>query len=256
MSGAVAIACLIPGTGMASETEMRTPPAHNRCLEEIPAAAAAYGVPPVLLRAIARTESGRAVGGPVPEPWLYAVNAAGKSHYAENKVQAAAFVRGNIGRGVTSVDVGCMQINLKWHPGAFSSIEEGFDAGKNVRAAARFLAALYSRHGSWPEAVAHYHSGTVSHQRRYLCRVYRMLRLEEGMGNIPPQGCGWQSSPPGKNQAEEMISFRAPDFVSPPDAAGAGRKSEETARTRAQARRTASVPVILIRNPEMTGGIK
>jgi hypothetical protein len=74
-------------------------------------------------------------------------------------------------RGVQSVDVGCMQINLRHHPQAFATLEEGFDPQRNVAYAIRLLHELRRRHGDWPAAIMRYHSGTPQRGEEYARRV-------------------------------------------------------------------------------------
>jgi hypothetical protein len=56
--------------------------------------------------------------------------------------------------------VGCFQVNLLHHPFAFATLDEAFDPAANARYAAHFLVDLHSRFGTWPAAVAAYHSAT------------------------------------------------------------------------------------------------
>ncbi len=63
-------------------------------------------------------------------------------------------------RGVRSIDVGCMQVNLMHHPLAFATLDEAFDPDANAHYAGNFLNALDRQLGSWPAAAAAYHSQT------------------------------------------------------------------------------------------------
>ena len=99
------------------------------------------GIPPRLLAAIGRVESGRrdpATGATHPWPW--AINAEGRGSFYPDKAAAIAAVRALQAQGVRSIDVGCLQINLRHHPEAFASLEEAFDPLANARYGARFLA--------------------------------------------------------------------------------------------------------------------
>ncbi len=98
-------------------------------------------------------------GGAV-QPWPWTINVAGSGHFFATKAEAVATTEELRTRGVVSVDVGCMQINLMHHPAAFASLEEGFDPVANALYAARFLRLLFSGTGDWPAAVAAYHSQT------------------------------------------------------------------------------------------------
>lgn len=117
------------------------------------------GLPTGLLLAIGRVESGRwdPMRGRVTA-WPWTINAAGKGLWFETKEAAAQMVRALLGGGTRSIDVGCFQINLQYHPLAFDNLEQGFDPVANARYAARFLLSLFSRTGSWEAAVEAYHS--------------------------------------------------------------------------------------------------
>ncbi len=74
-------------------------------------------------------------------------------------------------RGVRSIDVGCMQVNLMHHPDAFGSLEQAFDPTANASYAGRFLTQLYEQTGTWPKATAGYHSLTPEIGDEYERRV-------------------------------------------------------------------------------------
>ena len=105
-------------------------------------------VPLVVLKAISRTETGRLKGGDVI-PWPWTVNMEGRGVWFDTRDAALAFVYKNYKRGARSFDVGCFQINYRWHHEAFSSIEEMFEPFANATYAARFLSQLYQELGSW-----------------------------------------------------------------------------------------------------------
>lgn len=117
-------------------------------------------IPDRLMQAVAVMESGRrdARGAVVPWPWT--INVEGVGAMFDTKEAAIAAVRAHQARGVRSIDVGCMQVNLMHHADAFTSLEEAFDPTANARYAARFLQQLLAQTGSWPRAVAGYHSLT------------------------------------------------------------------------------------------------
>jgi hypothetical protein len=119
----------------------------------------ASGLPPGLLLAIGRVESGRWDSGRGRvTAWPWAINAAGKGQWFDTKDGATETVRVLLGGGTRSIDVGCFQISLLYHPAAFTSLEQAFDPDSNARYAARFLLSLFSQNGSWEAAVAAYHS--------------------------------------------------------------------------------------------------
>jgi hypothetical protein len=123
------------------------------------AAEQSYGLPPGLLQAIGRVESGRwdnTTGRIVVWPW--SVDVDGEAHIYDSAEAALQDVRARSAEGRHSIDVGCFQINLGWHPGAFASLEQAFDPVANANYAAAFLRSLSLRLGSWTAAVAAYHS--------------------------------------------------------------------------------------------------
>jgi hypothetical protein len=130
------------------------------------------GVPDQLLTAISRVETGQA--DPLTgrrEAWPWSINVEGTGHSYASKAEAIAAVRQFQGNGARSIDVGCMQINLLQHPDAFSSLEAAFDPATNARYGARFLTTLFGQMGSWPHAVAAYHSQTPGIGESYQWQV-------------------------------------------------------------------------------------
>lgn len=136
-------------------------------------AAREAGLPPAMLRALTRTETGRARGGQLT-PWPWTVNMEGAGHWFDNRQQALAFAQKHHARGATSFDVGCFQINYRWHNKAFTSIETMFDPLENARYAAKYLLELKSESGDWAKAIGHYHSRTPSRAQKYVARYSRI----------------------------------------------------------------------------------
>ena len=149
-----------------------TPPSpHMLCETAVTSASFAGRLPPRLLDAIAVTESGRLD----PETgrvraWPWTINAEGEGHWFETKAEAVRAVQALQARGVRSIDVGCLQVNLMFHPTAFISLEEAFDPQANARYAAKFLSQLYAASHDWSRAIASYHSDTPE-----LGEPYRLL---------------------------------------------------------------------------------
>lgn len=139
------------------------------CESAVAGAERAAGLPARMMGAIALTESGRydAVAGRA-RPWPWTINAEGAGQYFASRDQAVAAVKALLARGVRSIDVGCMQVNLAHYPRAFASIEEAFDPAANAAYAARFLDTLYQEHGQWLRAIAAYHSRTPALGNAYL----------------------------------------------------------------------------------------
>jgi hypothetical protein len=152
------------------------------CAAAIAAAERDAGMPAGLLGAIAKVETGRRAPDGSVQPWPWSYNAAGDGRYAASQAEALQEVRAIQARGVRSIDIGCMQINLLHHPNAFPSLEAGFDPVTNIAYAVRFLRELHARAGDWNQAVAMYHSATPERGLVYQQRVMAAL---SGQGFVP-----------------------------------------------------------------------
>ena len=170
------------------------------------------GLPPGLLGSIALVESGRAdpAGGP-PRPWPWAWNAVGESHYPPDRATALAEVAALQARGVASIDIGCMQINLRHHPTAFANLEEAFDPLANATYAARLLGELAAaRGGDFARAAPGYHSANPEFAEPYRARLMTAWAQEQGRPHPP------ETLPP---RAPATLQARAP---APGGGGGAG----------------------------------
>jgi soluble lytic murein transglycosylase-like protein len=145
------------------------------CGAAIAAAERGAGMPAGLLGAVAKVETGRRAPDGSVQPWPWSYNAAGDGRYAASNAEALEEVRAIQARGVRSIDIGCMQVNLLHHPDAFPSLEAGFDPTTNVAYAVRFLRSLHARTGDWHQAVALYHSATPERGQIYQQRVMAAL---------------------------------------------------------------------------------
>ncbi|MGF1624605.1 MAG: lytic transglycosylase domain-containing protein [Alphaproteobacteria bacterium] len=135
-------------------------------------AEANHGLPAGLMAAISTVESGRY--DPVLQAnlaWPWTINAEGSGSHFDSKADAIAEVSALLDGGMESIDVGCMQVNLRWHPDAFASLDEAFDPATNADYAARLLLRLFAQHGDWPTAIGHYHSPTDWRQADYQAKV-------------------------------------------------------------------------------------
>ncbi|HYZ33693.1 MAG TPA: transglycosylase SLT domain-containing protein [Crenalkalicoccus sp.] len=142
------------------------------CAAAILRAEREHGLSAGLLGAIAVVESGRpdpATGRVSPWPWT--INAEGQGRFFETKAEAVAAASALLARGVSVVDVGCLQVNLHHHPTAFADLEEAFDPMANARYAGLFLKRLYAARQDWEQAAAAYHSQTPELGDPYRLRV-------------------------------------------------------------------------------------
>lgn len=146
------------------------------CIREILRAQLRHQIPGNLLLGIGLQESGMMHEGELTI-WPWTANAEGDGRYFNNPETAASWVRARQRDGIASVDVGCMQVNLRWHPEAFVSLEHGFDPARNVDYAARLLVSLYEQTGDWIEAAGRYHSATPEYQQVYLGRLKQNVSI-------------------------------------------------------------------------------
>lgn len=138
-------------------------------------AASNYGVPPQVMLAITRAETGRSSDGEL-RPWPWAVNQAGTSHWFDTPEEATDFVAGAMQEGYSNLDLGCFQLNLRWHGENFPTVEDMFDPVNNADYAARFLVENHERTGNWVDAVAAYHSTRPEDAAAYVERVEAILQ--------------------------------------------------------------------------------
>ena len=170
--GAVLAAlCGVGSTPAAAQQGVGVDPS-RLCLDPMTRLEREHDIAPGLLEAIARTESGRRnpkTGDWAPWPWT--INAEGTPFYFQSKDEAVKAVQGLMLQGVTSIDIGCMQISLHWHNEKFTTLDDIFDPITNITYAAEHLRGLYEQHGTWHGAAGYYHSATRELRTAYLRRV-------------------------------------------------------------------------------------
>ena len=146
-------------------------------------ASAATGVPLKILMAITRVETGRN-GGDGLRPWPWAINRAGEGAWYDTAAEAIAAATAALDEGARNFDVGCFQLNHRWHGDAFPSLAVMFDPDTNADYAARFLVQLFADKGNWADAVSAYHSNTEEFATAYLARVKEVVKAELGGPNV------------------------------------------------------------------------
>ena len=146
--------------------------AEGPCEREMARAARQHGVPLGVLYAVGLSETGRKG---VLNP--YALNVDGRTVLATGLRDAVSRFADEKRKGAKLVDLGCMQINHRYHGDQFGSVDAMLDPRRNVDYAARFLRQLHDRHETWTMAVARYHAGPNNDpaQKKYVCRVIANL---------------------------------------------------------------------------------
>lgn len=133
-----------------------------------------YSLPPNLLEAIALVESGLS-GDKGLNFWPWTISANGKGYYCQTKQQAINLVQNLHYQGIQNIDVGCMQINIKYHSKAFKNLDDAFNPELNISFAASYLKKLYTLHQSWDRAIGYYHSTNPSFYNLYLNKISKKL---------------------------------------------------------------------------------
>lgn len=168
----IATALVLAWSSTAAAVEMPVQPTTSDCIAAIASAERSADIPSGLLQAIGQVESGRAspTDGTV-QPWPWTIDVGGTGYFFATEMEAVAAAAAWQGRGIASIDVGCLQVNLAYHPTAFASLENAFDPVTNAAYAAAFLRQLFTQTGSWPAAVAAYHSQTRQVGAAYQSKV-------------------------------------------------------------------------------------
>ena len=138
-------------------------------------------IPENLLSSIGKAEAGRILENNKYVIWPWTVNHAGKSLFFDTKKQMKKYVLKNVEKKDFNLDVGCMQINLKWHKNNFKKISDMLAIEPNVSYAASFLLQLKNKHGSWNKAIKHYHSSDPNKNKPYLIKVNKFWKNQKNI---------------------------------------------------------------------------
>lgn len=162
------------------------------------------GVPADILAALTLTETGRRLDG-VVRPWAWSVNAEGQGAWFDTPDEAISFAQQRVDLGRTNLDIGCFQINYRWHGDQFASVAQMFDPLENARYAARFVSELYLETGNWRSAAGAFHSRTAVNANRYLARFDTLRAMFDARGFD-----GMTNSPETYNQFAQVMSGATP----------------------------------------------
>jgi hypothetical protein len=184
---ATLIFCLLTGTACALPLSLSAASPGEQCRIAIAAAERGHGVPAQLLASIGRVESGRRDPGTGAwGAWPWTINAEGQGSYFDTKGEAIRAVQELQARGVRSIDIGCMQVNLMHHPNAFPNLDMAFEPAVNADYAARFLIELHDQTGDWTKATADYHSANPAEGGPYAAKVISVWPEEQRKAGSAP----------------------------------------------------------------------
>lgn len=150
------------------------------CASAARSAADQTGVPYDALLAISVVETGRNL-----RPWPWTVNLGGEGHWLDTAEEAARLVQDALDRGATNIDIGCFQLNYRWHASGFASLEAMLDPEGNALYAAEYLARHFASTGDWSLAAAAYHSASPEHADRYRTRFEQTVAGLDGVPTEP-----------------------------------------------------------------------
>ena len=146
-----------------------------------------YGLPENILLSISRVESGYKKVDGITRAWPWTLNAGGDSAYFQTKEAALSSLKDRVDKSVTNIDIGCMQLNYRWHKKFFRSLSDMISPIKNVDYGARFLKKLHQRHGSWEKAVKYYHSSKSKFNVKYYRKVKAVWKKENNESSLAPK---------------------------------------------------------------------
>jgi len=132
------------------------------------------GVDPLLLYAVALTESGRPAERGQIKPWPWALNVDGDPVFAASREEAAKLLTAHRDK---SVDVGLLQVNTRWHGHRVDRLEALLDPETNMAVGAAILKeALASTPGDLTAGIGRYHSAKPERARAYARTVLSLYR--------------------------------------------------------------------------------
>lgn len=144
------------------------------------------GLDPLMLYAVALTESGRPAERGQIEPWPWALNVEGDPIFAASREEAARLLAAHSDK---SVDVGLLQVNIRWHGHRVNRLEALLDPGTNLAVGAAILReALASTPGDLTAGIGRYHSAKPERAKAYaraVLSLYRHLLHQQNERTLP-----------------------------------------------------------------------
>ena len=182
----------------------------NLCENTIESVEIQTEIPKGLLLGIGKAEAIRKIKNKFVI-WPWTINHAGKSMFFDTKKQMSNYIFKNLKRNDLNMDVGCMQINIKWHKNNFKKISDMFEVNPNISYAASFLQQLKNKHGSWDNAIKHYHSSDPKKNKPYLIKVKSFWKKIEDNKIIKAKNIKYESIKKIKETSlSNMIRQRQP----------------------------------------------
>ena len=144
---------------------------------EIPAAyrqiALSNRIPAEIFYAIALAESGRNLGAnQARRPWPWTLNIHGKGMFFSDRHSAWRTIVAALAKQQSSVDIGLMQVNWRYHHERLGDPWQALDPYHNLRVGADILRECFTSERDWWASVGCYHApANPARAERYLRRV-------------------------------------------------------------------------------------
>ncbi len=144
--------------------------------------AAEKGVPPSVLYAVALTESGRPkIPEGIDRPWPWTLNVGGRGYFFDSRQAAWQALRDWLRAGKSSIDVGLMQVNWRYHKDRLGTPWQALDPYHNLRVGAAILRECFHSRRDWWASVGCYHAPTDPrranrYRHRVVSRWQRLMR--------------------------------------------------------------------------------
>ncbi|MGL4900445.1 MAG: lytic transglycosylase domain-containing protein [Shewanella sp.] len=141
-------------------------------------AAESVGIDPVMLYAVALTESASYRGLNMTSPWPYTIRNGSNATYASSKAEAEKLLHQAVQESEKhQLDIGLMQINLHWHGHRVNSATDLLDPVTNLTLGSHILAeAIKSSPDDLELGIGHYHSRNEKRARLYGQKVLSIYR--------------------------------------------------------------------------------
>lgn len=139
--------------------------------------AAAHGIPPSILYAVAKTESNYRLVNGADRPWPWTLNVQGRPERYSTRRAAYGALKRYLNRGISRIDIGLMQVNWHYHHTKLGSPWQALAPYHNLRIGSRILTTQYAGTHDWLTAVGRYHApGNPKRAKIYRQRVAKHLR--------------------------------------------------------------------------------
>lgn len=156
-------------------------------------------------------ESGLAQRGENAQPWPWAMNIDGRSHYYPTKEDATKAMTEALDSGAGSIDVGLGQVNLQMNRSLLREGENPFDIDVNLRMAGDVLTYCKGRERTLPGVLGCYHRGERSGSREgqeYAAQVLSIARERYAMApsELGVESFNLASTPPDEGGMLQVIN--------------------------------------------------